>query len=184
MNSSNSTNHQLLRRGLRCHGYLEQEFVLLFIHDLQTWTISRLLDFLTLNSKYRIKVKLIYPIPLGSEIGSAFALLGCPTVLSALTFLSKHISNINNIIHGISKHFIPNVENYFIIRVNYEDPNTHLKLIKLITQKLPVSKIKWCITNKIRRAKLVNPRIQRIANNVLSPLNTEFYKHLKYYIFF
>ncbi|ORX87610.1 hypothetical protein BCR32DRAFT_147343 [Anaeromyces robustus] len=44
---------------------------------------------LALNSTYRIKVKLIYPIPFGSVIGSAFALLGCPTVLSALTFLGE-----------------------------------------------------------------------------------------------
>ncbi|ORX76626.1 L domain-like protein [Anaeromyces robustus] len=50
----------------------------------------------TLNSKYRIKVKLIYPIPLGSEIGSAFALLGCPTVLSALTFLERLVLNLLN----------------------------------------------------------------------------------------
>ncbi|ORX49205.1 hypothetical protein BCR32DRAFT_288186 [Anaeromyces robustus] len=78
-----------------------KEFVL-FIHDLQTWTINRLV-----NS------------------------------------FSKHISNINNIIHDISKHFIPKVESYFIIRINYEDPNTHLKLNKLITEKLSVSKIKW-----------------------------------------
>ncbi|ORX85972.1 hypothetical protein BCR32DRAFT_241359 [Anaeromyces robustus] len=49
-----------------------------------------------LNSKYRIKVKLIYPIPLGSEIGSAFALLGCPTVLSALTFLERLVLNLLN----------------------------------------------------------------------------------------
>ncbi|ORX77014.1 hypothetical protein BCR32DRAFT_302928 [Anaeromyces robustus] len=44
----------------------------------------------------KIKVKLIYPIPLGSEIGSAFALLGCPTVLSALTFLERLVLNLLN----------------------------------------------------------------------------------------
>ncbi|ORX77341.1 L domain-like protein [Anaeromyces robustus] len=37
MISSNSTNHQLLRRGLQCHCYIKQEFVHLFFFSLMTF---------------------------------------------------------------------------------------------------------------------------------------------------
>ncbi|ORX79438.1 hypothetical protein BCR32DRAFT_34131 [Anaeromyces robustus] len=41
-----------------------------------------------------IIVKLIYPIPFESVIGSAFTLLGYPTVLSALTLALNLLNNI------------------------------------------------------------------------------------------
>ena len=108
MSTSNNT-FPILRRGLRSLNPIEDKFVLIFIHDLQSWTPRRLWE-----------------------------------------FLSKKVSNINFIIHGIVKKHNVNMENYFIIRVNYTKPTYYLNILYIITSLLPVSRINWKITNKIR----------------------------------
>jgi len=108
MSTSNNT-FPILRRGLRYLNPIEDKFVLIFIHDLQSWTPRRLWE-----------------------------------------FLSKKVSNINIIIHGIVKKHNVNMENYFIIRVNYTKPTYYLNILYIITSLLPVSRINWKITNKIR----------------------------------
>jgi len=97
-------NGYVIRRGI--YRYLDnvKDYVLIFIHDLQSWTVTRLWE-----------------------------------------FLSKRISNCNNIIHGIVKKHTINMENYFIIRVNYNKPTYYLNILYIITQALPVTRINWKI---------------------------------------
>ena len=79
--SSNSATIPVLRCGLRRQDIQNKDFILIFIHDLQSWSVSKLWE-----------------------------------------FLSKRISNCNEIVHGITKKHTPNMENYFILRINYVKP--------------------------------------------------------------
>ena len=99
MSTSNNT-FPVLRRGLRSLNPIEEKFVLIFIHDFQSWIPRRLWE-----------------------------------------FLSKKVSNFNIIIHGIVKKHNVNMENYFIIRVNYTKPTYYLNILYIITSILPVSRI-------------------------------------------
>jgi len=99
MPTSNNT-FPVLRHGLRSLNPIEEKFVLIFIHDLQSWIPRRLWE-----------------------------------------FLSKKVSNFNIIIHGIVKKHNVNMENYFIIRVNYTKPTYYLNILYIITSILPVSRI-------------------------------------------
>ena len=65
-------------------------------------------------------------------------------------FHSKHISNCNEIVHGVTKKYIPNMENYFILRINYDKPTYYLNILFLLTRCLPIYKINWIKTNQIR----------------------------------
>jgi len=65
-------------------------------------------------------------------------------------FLSKRISNCNEIVHGITKKHTPNMENYFILRINYDKPIYYLNILFLLTHCLPINRINWIQTNKIR----------------------------------
>jgi len=107
--SSNSATIPVLRRGLRRYEIQNKDFILIFIHDLQSWSVSKLWE-----------------------------------------FLSKHISNCNEIIHGITKKHTPNMENYFILRINYDKPTYYLNILFLLTHCLPIYKINWIQTNIIR----------------------------------
>eukprot|EP00833_Pecoramyces_ruminatium_P016743 jgi/Orpsp1_1/1190775/evm.model.d7180000081142.1 len=100
---------QIIRRGLRRLDNSNNEFILIFVHDLLSWTEERLWH-----------------------------------------YLSKKISNCNNIIHGIVKKHTPNMENYFIIRTSYAKPSYYLSILYLLTKSLPINKIDWIKTNKIR----------------------------------
>ena len=86
--SSKSATIPVLRRGLRRYDIKNKDFILIFIHDLQSWSISKLWE-----------------------------------------FLSKRISNCNEIVHGITKKtHTPNMENYFILRINYDKPTYYLNI--------------------------------------------------------
>jgi len=61
-------------------------------------------------------------------------------------FLSKRISNCNEIVHRITKKHIPNMENHFILRINYEKPTYYLNVLFLLTRCLPMYKINWIKT--------------------------------------
>ena len=87
--SSNSTIIPVLRRGLRRYDIQNKDFILIFIHDLQSRSVSNLWE-----------------------------------------FLSKRISNCNEIVHGIiKKTHTPNMENYFILRINYDKPTYCLNIL-------------------------------------------------------
>ena len=75
--SSNTATIPALRRGLRRFDILNKDFILIFIYDLQSWSVSKLWE-----------------------------------------FLSKRISSFNEIVHGITKKYTPNMENYFILWIN------------------------------------------------------------------
>jgi len=107
--SSNSATIPVLRRGLRRYDIQNKDFILIFIHDLQSWSVSKLWE-----------------------------------------FLSKRISNCNEIVHGITKKHTPNMENYFILRINYDKPIYYLNILFLLTHCLPINRINWIQTNKIR----------------------------------
>jgi len=111
--SSNSATIPILRRGLRRYDIQNKDFILIFIHDLQSWTVSKLWE-----------------------------------------FHSKHISNCNEIViysHGITKKkHTPNMENYFIYRISYDKPTYYLNILFILTRCLPIYKINWIKTNKIR----------------------------------
>jgi len=97
---SNSAIIPVLRRGLRRFDILNKDFILIFIHDLQSWSVIKLWE-----------------------------------------FLSKHISNCNEIVHGIikkKKTHTPNMENYFILRINYDKPTYYLNSLLLLTRGLPI----------------------------------------------
>eukprot|EP00833_Pecoramyces_ruminatium_P010910 jgi/Orpsp1_1/1184942/evm.model.c7180000091668.1 len=49
----------------------------------------------------------------------------------------------------LKKH-TPNMENYFIIRTSYAKPSYYLSILYLLTKSLPINKIDWIKTNKIR----------------------------------
>ena len=132
MSSSNS-NSSVLRRGLRSLGPDNNKFVLIFIHDLQSWTPSRLWE-----------------------------------------FLSKKVSNCNNIIHGIVKKHNVNMENYFIIRVNYSEPAYYLNILYIITSILPVKKINWIIKNRIRTVSVVNRTRSSYHSSPIFELSSDF----------
>ena len=99
----------ILRRGLRSYGPGNDKFVLIFIHDLESWTESRLWE-----------------------------------------FLSKRISNCNNIIHEIVKKQNVNMESYFIIRINYNNHMDYSKVLVTIASYLSIRRIKWTSTFRIR----------------------------------
>ena len=103
--SSNSATIPILRRGLRRYDIQNKDFILIFIHDLQSWPVSKLWE-----------------------------------------FLSKRISNCNEIVHRITKKHIPNMENHFILRINYEKPTYYLNVLFLLTRCLPMYKINWIKT--------------------------------------
>ena len=84
---SNSATIPVLRRDLRRYDILNKDFILIFIHDLQSWSVSKLWE-----------------------------------------FLSKRISNCNEIVHRITKKHTPNIENYFILRINYDKPTYYLNI--------------------------------------------------------
>ena len=44
---SNSTTIPVLRRGLRRYDILNKDIILIFIHDLQSWSVSKLWEFLS-----------------------------------------------------------------------------------------------------------------------------------------
>ena len=118
----------ILRRGLRCFGSGSDNFVLIFIHDLESWTESRLWE-----------------------------------------FLSKKISNCNNIIQGIVKKHYVNMENYFIIRVNYKNHTDFIKVLILITSHLPIkNKVYWKIKSNIRSYS------KTIRSSSLTPISEDF----------
>ena len=98
MNTSgiHNTSSVYIRRGIRKYTPDKEKFVLLYIHDLQSWNVQKMYE-----------------------------------------FLSKRISNLSDIIHGIIKKHKPNMENYFIIRVNYSKPTYYLNII--YHNKLPTS---------------------------------------------
>ena len=97
-------NGYVIRRGIHRYPDNVKDYILIFIHDLQSWTVTRLWE-----------------------------------------FLSKRISNCNNIIHGIVEKHTINMEYYFIIRVNYNKPTYYLNILYIITQALPVTRINWKI---------------------------------------
>jgi hypothetical protein len=119
----------ILRRGLRSYGPGNDKFVLIFIHDLESWTESRLWE-----------------------------------------FLSKKISNCNNIIHGIVKKHNVNMENYFIIRVNYNNDTDYLKVLVMITSHLPIRRINWIFTSKIRTFSVANRSINSFNSSPIMPI--------------
>ena len=119
-----------IRRGLRLYGPDHDKFVLIFIHDLESWTESRLWE-----------------------------------------FLSKKISNCNEVVHGIVKKHYINMENYFILRVNYNNCTDYLKVIYLITKHLPVKRIKWKITSRIRTFSNVNHNRTRYYSEPSIPIS-------------
>ena len=119
-----------IRRGLRHYGPDHDKFVLIFIHDLESWTESRLWE-----------------------------------------FLSKKISNCNEVVHGIVKKHYINMENYFILRVNYNNYTDYLKVIYLITKHLPVKRIKWKITSRIRTFSNVNHNRTRYYSEPSIPIS-------------
>jgi len=45
--SSNSATIPVLRRGLRRYDIQNKNFILIFIHDLQSWSVSKLWEFLS-----------------------------------------------------------------------------------------------------------------------------------------
>ena len=98
--SSNTASIPVLRRGLRRFDIWNKDFILIFIHDLQSWSVSKLWE-----------------------------------------FLSKNISNCNEIVHGITKKHTPNMENYFILRISYDKPTYYLNILFILTQCLPICKI-------------------------------------------
>jgi len=91
--SSNSTTIPVLRRGLGRFDIPNKDFILIFIHDLQSWSVSKLWE-----------------------------------------FLNKHISNCNEIVHGITKIHTPNMENYFILRINYDKLAYYLNILFILTR--------------------------------------------------
>jgi len=99
----------VLRQGLRRFDIQNKDFILIFIHILQSWSVNKLWE-----------------------------------------FLSKNISNYNEIVHGITKKHIPNMENYFILRISFDKPTYYLNILFILTQCLPICKISWIKTNKIR----------------------------------
>ena len=119
-----------IRRGLRHYGPDHDKFVLIFIHDLESWTESRLWE-----------------------------------------FLSKKISNCNEVVHGIVKKHYINMENYFILRVNYNNYTDYMKVIYLITKHLPVKRIKWKITSRIRTFSNVNHNRTRYYSEPSIPIS-------------
>jgi len=108
--SSKSATIPVLRRGLWRYDILNKDFILIFIHDLQSWSVSKLWE-----------------------------------------FLSKHISNCNEIVHGITKKKkkkkkkTPNMENYIILRINYDKRTYYLNILLVLIQL-----INWIKTNEIR----------------------------------
>jgi len=100
--SSKSATIPVLKRR---YDILNKDFILIFIHDLQSWSVSKLWE-----------------------------------------FLSKRISNCNEIVHGITKKRIPKMENYFILRINYNKPTYYLNILFLLTHCLPINKINWIKT--------------------------------------
>jgi len=56
-------------------------------------------------------------------------------------FLSKNLLNCSEIIYEIVKKHYINIENYFILRVNYNNNTDYLKVIYMITKYLPTLKI-------------------------------------------
>ena len=104
MNTSgiHNTSSVYIRRGIRKYTPNKEKFVLLYIHDLQSWNVQKMYE-----------------------------------------FLSKRISNLSDIIHGIIKKHKPNMENYFIIRVNYSKPTYYLNIIYQVTSYLPVERINF-----------------------------------------
>ena len=131
--SYNNSNSPVLRRGLRYLGPDNDKFVLIFIHDLQSWTPSRLWE-----------------------------------------FLSKKVSNCNNIIHGIVKKHSVNMENYFVIRVNYTKPTYYLNILYIITSILPVKKINWIITDRIRTFSKINRICSAYHSSPIFELSSDF----------
>jgi len=83
-------------------------------------------------------------------------------------FLSKNISNCNEIVHRITKKHLPNMENYFILRIRYDKPTYYLNILFIITQCLPLCKINWIKTNKIQTFSYV-----KIFNNKLFSFETK-----------
>jgi len=43
-----------------------------------------------------------------------------------------------------------NMENYFILRISYDKPTYYLNILFILTRCLPIYKINWIKTNKIR----------------------------------
>ena len=130
--SSNNT-FPVLRRGLRYFRPENDNFVLIFIHDLQSWTPSRLWE-----------------------------------------WLSKKVSNCNNIIHGIVKKHNVNMENYFIIRVNYSSPTYYMNILYMITSLLPVKKVNWIVINKIRTFSKNNRILSTYHSSPIFELSSDF----------
>ena len=116
-------NEYVIRRGIHRYPDNVKDYVLIFIHDLQSWTITRLWE-----------------------------------------FLSKRISDCNNIIHGIVKKHTINIENYFIIRVNYEKSTYYLNTLYIITQALPVTGINWKIINPSTSSKIILLEVLSLRN--------------------
>jgi len=104
--SPNSATIPVLRWVLRRYDIQNKDFILIFIHDLQSWSVSKLWE-----------------------------------------FLSKRISSCNEIVHGITKKHTTNMENYFILRLNYDKPTYYLNILFLLTRCLPIYKIIWILLN-------------------------------------
>ena len=106
--SSNTATIPVLQWGLWRFDIRSKDFILIFIHDLQSWSVSKLWE-----------------------------------------FLSKNISNCNEIVHRITKKHKPYMENYFILRISCDKPTYYLNILFILTQCLPIRKINCIKTNKI-----------------------------------
>ena len=128
--SSNTATISVIRRGLRRFDIRNKDF----IHDLRSWSVSKLWE-----------------------------------------FLSKNISNYNEIVHGIKKKHTPNMENYFILRISYDKPTYYLNILFILTRYLPIYKINWIKTNTIRTFNYVKK-----FNNKFSSFETK--SMVKYFL--
>jgi len=62
------------------------------------------------------------------------------------------------------------MENYFIIRVNYNNDTDYLKVLVMITSHLPIRRINWIFTSKIRTFSVANRSINSFNSSPIMPI--------------